>query len=379
MQFLSVINFTAAIQGFFLAYLLINRRYDGKESRILALLLITMSLAIMGSVLGLSGYYRRLPHLIRVADPLTFLFGPLLYFYFWQITRKKLPARLPLHFIPFIVYVFVAIPFYLLPTSEKLKYAEEMFIRQTKVELVLIIQTIRTVHVTIYVFLCLSLLREFRTVTEQNYSEADKFRLNRAVVLLRLFIVLLLTAFVVYLGSLAGQINLLITNSIISLGMAAVIYGLAYATWNTIIPSTLYFPAPEQERSSVTEDRSRNTYNLSDEHFRRLSAELNVLLDENKLYLESEFSLTELSNELGIQPYLASELISRHYRSSFFEVVNKYRIEEVKRRLTDPAFNDYSILGIALECGFNSKSSFNSAFKKHTGLTPSSYRDSCSA
>jgi AraC-like DNA-binding protein len=70
-----------------------------------------------------------------------------------------------------------------------------------------------------------------------------------------------------------------------------------------------------------------------------------------------------------------SQTINEQLRQSFSEFLNSYRIEEAKRRLRDPAFKHLSILGIAEDVGFNSKSSFNAVFKKHTNLTPSEFRN----
>ena len=59
---------------------------------------------------------------------------------------------------------------------------------------------------------------------------------------------------------------------------------------------------------------------------------------------------------------------------SFFDFINSYRVEEVKKQLADTAMANRNILGIALDCGFNSKATFNTAFKKFTGMTPSAYQ-----
>jgi AraC-like DNA-binding protein len=107
-----------------------------------------------------------------------------------------------------------------------------------------------------------------------------------------------------------------------------------------------------------------------------LARRLQQVLEDERAFLESELSLAQLSERMGTAPYLVSELISRHYRASFFDTVNRLRVEEVKRRLTDPAHAHLNILGLAMDCGFNTKSSFNAAFRKHTGRTPSDFRKS---
>ena len=127
--------------------------------------------------------------------------------------------------------------------------------------------------------------------------------------------------------------------------------------------------------NEVPEEKGRSTYYLSDEQYTTWKARLEELLQRDRIYLESELSLSHLSVQLGIQPYQASELISRCYGEPFFDLINRHRVDEVKQRLEDPLYAHHSILGIALGCGFNSKSSFNAAFKKFTGFTPSQYRN----
>jgi AraC-like DNA-binding protein len=69
-----------------------------------------------------------------------------------------------------------------------------------------------------------------------------------------------------------------------------------------------------------------------------------------------------------------SELINSRMGCNFYDFVNKYRIEDVKQLMVDPKYKNFTILAIALEAGFPSKSTFNSIFKKFTGLTPSEYK-----
>lgn len=127
-------------------------------------------------------------------------------------------------------------------------------------------------------------------------------------------------------------------------------------------------------KSGDSESKSRIRYTLNEEQFVSLSFKVDKLLYDDQLYLDQSLSLVQLSEKLGIQPYQASELISRKYKESFFDLINRLRVDEIKKRLTDPGYSPYSILGIALDCGFTSKSSFNAAFKKFTGTTPSEFR-----
>jgi AraC-like DNA-binding protein len=93
-----------------------------------------------------------------------------------------------------------------------------------------------------------------------------------------------------------------------------------------------------------------------------------------KPYLNPDLSLPQLAAELNISSHYLSQVINEQFDLNFFDFVNGYRVEEFKEKITSTEFKNFSILGIALECGFNSKSAFNRIFKQTTGLTPSQYK-----
>src|SRR5262249_36631145 len=95
-----------------------------------------------------------------------------------------------------------------------------------------------------------------------------------------------------------------------------------------------------------------------------------------KPYLRPDLRLSDVATALSLRPYQLSEVLNRGENKNFFEFVNGYRIEEVKRRLLDPKFSHMNLLGIAIDSGFNSKSVFNDTFKRFTGTTPSLFRQS---
>lgn len=94
-----------------------------------------------------------------------------------------------------------------------------------------------------------------------------------------------------------------------------------------------------------------------------------------KPYLEADLSLPELANKLDIPSHHLSRVINEQFGVNFFDFVNQYRVEEVKSRINNPEFENLSLLGIAFDCGFNTKSAFNRVFKKMTGFTPSEYKN----
>jgi len=98
------------------------------------------------------------------------------------------------------------------------------------------------------------------------------------------------------------------------------------------------------------------------------------VFDVEKVYRNEDISLQSLSDELSIPSYQLSWIINKKMNITFSGLVNSYRVKEVKKRLTSSQDVDKSILDIAFDAGFNTKTSFNRVFKKLTGMTPSQYR-----
>jgi AraC-like DNA-binding protein len=97
-------------------------------------------------------------------------------------------------------------------------------------------------------------------------------------------------------------------------------------------------------------------------------------MERDKPYLSPELTMPELARKVGISKEMLSQVINRELHLNFNAFLNRYRVEEAKRKLKDPRENQFVILKIALDVGFNSKSSFNAVFKKTTGMSPSDYR-----
>jgi AraC-like DNA-binding protein len=97
-------------------------------------------------------------------------------------------------------------------------------------------------------------------------------------------------------------------------------------------------------------------------------------MEEDKLYLDPGLTLKKLAHELRIHPNHLSRIINERFSLSYNDFVNRYRIAEAQKMLSDPQNKEMNILGIVYETGFYSKSVFNTAFKKFTGKTPSEYR-----
>ncbi len=96
-------------------------------------------------------------------------------------------------------------------------------------------------------------------------------------------------------------------------------------------------------------------------------------MDEEAPYLEGKLALKDVASALEISTNHLSQVINENLDKNFFDFVNGYRVELVKEKMVDPTNKNYTLLSLAYDCGFNSKSSFNAIFKKYTGLTPSQY------
>jgi AraC-like DNA-binding protein len=96
-------------------------------------------------------------------------------------------------------------------------------------------------------------------------------------------------------------------------------------------------------------------------------------MEAEKPHLEPELSLANLARKLKIAPTLLSLVINTAFEKNFNDFVNAYRVEDFKNRLENADVRHLTLLGVAFDCGFNSKATFNRAFKKHTGQSPSEY------
>jgi AraC-like DNA-binding protein len=103
---------------------------------------------------------------------------------------------------------------------------------------------------------------------------------------------------------------------------------------------------------------------------------LQHVMHTEKPYLNKEITLPALAKILAITPHHLSQVINERLNQNFFEFINEYRVEEFKRLATNPKNKHISILGLAMEAGFNSKATFYRFFKSNTGLTPSEFMES---
>ena len=129
----------------------------------------------------------------------------------------------------------------------------------------------------------------------------------------------------------------------------------------------LHIHKAEQARETIPVPE----YDKNKEIVKRVTA----LMEVDKLYQEPELTMQQLADKLDMPTYLVSQAINDGMKRNFYDLINSYRVEEAKQLLLDPGNRNYTILSVGFEAGFNSKTTFNTVFKKFTGLTPTEYRD----
>jgi AraC-like DNA-binding protein len=124
---------------------------------------------------------------------------------------------------------------------------------------------------------------------------------------------------------------------------------------------------------SIDEERYRSSTLTSDDKGQMMN-KLTKLMEEEKPYFDPDLNLKQLAQRCGIPVHHLSQILNTGMKQNFYTYINNLRIEEAKRMLSDPDMQGMTVLQILYEVGFNSKSVFNTAFKKHTGKTPTAYR-----
>lgn len=144
---------------------------------------------------------------------------------------------------------------------------------------------------------------------------------------------------------------------------------------NVIKQKEIYFSADNQKEDIelVIEDGMDEKKLLPDEELQLYMKKVDELMREKKVYLENDLNLIKLAEMVDLSPHQLSYVINKGFKNNFFQYVNAFRVEKAKEMLLKMKEHNLTILGIAYESGFNSKTAFYTMFKKLTGLTPSEF------
>lgn len=369
-QVLGTLNLLGAVHGFFLAGVVAFGKQRGHlASKLLAGFVLSFSLIIAGTMLGALGYYRTMPHLIRIGDPFVWTLGPLLYLYVVAVRNGQIKTVHWLHLAPFAIYaIYMIATFYALPAGAKIAFVEDVMTRPDAPYWTLTV--VRLVYNGAYVGLVLTLLSRHRAEVEEAHSEISSLSLDWIRKLTYALLIVLGVAVFFYLLAFAEWIVFLQANYLIAFVMSVIVYAMGYIGMTQ--------PELHGELISVKQNDAPVSAKavFPDDRVQKVFSDLKLIMQRDRLYLDSSLNIQQLSDHINQPKYLVSTAINDLAGMNFHDFVNAYRIEEVKRRLKDPAFESYTVLAIAMDSGFNSKSSFNAAFRKHTGQTPSAFKAS---
>ncbi|OHD05629.1 MAG: hypothetical protein A2086_00055 [Spirochaetes bacterium GWD1_27_9] len=357
-----------AIQGIFLSIILFTRKNGNKKANIvLAIILLLFSISITHTLIFINTHFL-LPNSTKIGEPFQLLFGQLFYIYvnYLIFPDFKLKPKYLLFLLPFLIFFIFIFAYY------------TYFFIQNDL-------TNRIINVIIWIFILINnwtflilsyriIIRHQKTI-KQNFSNIDKINLEW----LKYFIKFLALCYIIYfllIPILVHQVDPSTHfNKLVIFILSILIYGIGYKSltqpeiFNGINEIVII---KEIEISSKTSKKYEKS-SLSDLEIEEGMKKLEKLIETKKLFKDPELTLSDLAKELDISTHNLSQMINAT-GTNFFDFINYYRIEEFKNYLKDPKnLEKFTLLSLALDAGFNSKATFNKAFKKNMGMTPSEY------
>jgi AraC-like DNA-binding protein len=373
------IIFTGAINGLFFILLLKNKPRNSDSDRILMVWMgvISLQLGFYYDNLSANPIFPGYLQLLGFSLPL--VNSPVLYFYIRSLSLGAgFKWKNVVHLLPFLIFTCIA--FFLYYSKQDYLYLKDGFPHFSSALNPAVAYALTALLALVpgcYAVLSFLLLLRHQKRLPDNYSYTEKINLDWlkwiVVSLLILFIGLFL--FIKYGVSygLVGYHNLFaVVGAILTIYVFFIGFcGLQQdAVFNTDT-STL-------DHEDITAANYKNS-GLSDEKADEIFTRLKLHMDNEQPFLKEDLSLAMLAGELGITANQLSQVINQKSGSNFFNFINGYRVAAVIENFKDPALAAYSILGIAYDSGFRSKSSFNKIFKETTGQTPLQYRNSVSS
>lgn len=360
--------FLGVVQGFFFAYFLLRKPKElGPKNTYLGLFLFIYSVALLEVFLCYTGLIVHTLWLVDYSESANFLNGPLLYFLVLSFLQIELPRKHRLHYLPFVFYLLYMGFFFLQGPEHKFNayisaYYPDMehveAVRQFSADPLGIkkyINPISVIHTAIYIGLStLAIIRSVRKDQLRFFKGADK-----EIAWMRNLLIL-------------GVIGYLFWVIKSFTGLRDVQDHIG-ATLHTLI---IYFVGFRIIREGViSHPKATDKYSkssLSTERKERIIQRLDQLNREEDYYLDSSLSMADLAKKTGTTHHHLSQVLNEELGQSYTDYINALRIGHAKKLLLEQPHT--KIEEIAEQAGFNSKSTFNTAFKKFSGLTPSLFR-----
>jgi len=305
-----------------------------------------------------------------------FTYGPLLFLYsrFMTMENPRFRLRHLLHLIPFLAFGIVSLVYINKPVMDGTTgfFKEDGFIT-----LRIIYGASFFISITGYSIITYIIIHQHQK-TIQSYLS---YRSGR--VTLQWLIVLSVSFYLGYvIMFIFGGIDLLLDfmpfdpYEISFFGL--ILFAFVYGYFGYEQPAIFSEVVRDESEGQIKEkylDRKYTRSGLKKKDVEKFSTMIIQYMEKEKPYLDREMTIHDMSRDLKIPRHFITEVINEHMGRNFYTLINEYRVNEVKQRMENPAYRNFTILAIAFDSGFNSKSAFNTIFKNFTGLTPSEYKE----
>jgi AraC-like DNA-binding protein len=361
---IEIIIYAGIVQGFYMALLLNHNKKRNNANTYLAVLLVMMSISIAHSEFVISELHNFLNDPYKIKEPFLMMVIPLIWLYVKKLgnPRFKFSAHTALHFLPFFVFMSVNVPAFFHGADSTLA----QFLTNHSLLFNGTIWAVLLVQYSIYLFQIVKLTHNFKMKAEQELTNIEKVDLSWIKTFLFAFVLVFALLATMFAG-IIHQLNIDWLSKTVSVVFSIAIFVLGY---KGIFQQSIFSNIESIENAETVVPEINKTRSIDEQ----LKKNLLDYMDEKKPYCEPELTLTSLAKQLNMGRNQLSEIINASMGCNFYDFINRYRVEEVKTMLTHPSGKNFTILAIAFDAGFPSKSTFNTIFKKFTGLTPSEYR-----
>lgn len=358
-----------------------------RKAKLKGFLFFSITCIIAEIFLNRSGYMYYAIQMVDFSEPIQYAIPPLIYLVIVSLNPNSSVDKWWLHFIPFFAYMLFFLPFYFAPASYK---SESYYFMHHNAEwnptanygLYQRLGNFRMFQLhlcffqaTVYLVLCFQLLKQYKREIKE-YSVTNLFEIRWwtsfcVLTGLLLFVVLIVKGF--YLRD--------IGDHIIASFFTFIIYvsAITELIHPTVQAPDLQFISQKSRNEYYPENPDNKDADYREEKKEEIRNKLNVIMEQQKLYLDSSVSIEKVSRQIGEPSYLVSQVINDKMNLTFYDWIARYRVEEAKLLFLDSKTRAYTIEQIAEEVGYNSKSAFNKAFRKFAGCTPSKYRNASEA
>lgn len=354
-----ILYFASVVLGLFSAGVLLLSPKNKLANRLLGLLILAITGWLADAFMRVSDVYSQNPNLYFLPIYYSFAFGPLLYFYVQAITNASFKFR-PKHLLHFIPVLIQGL-FYWVVAFQSYDVKFDIWFQVHMPYTYRVEYDGTWLSLVIYLILSLLLVRDYQRWLNNNFSDVTRKMLNWLKVCL--FLMVLICICWLFEAFLRDARNIYYKYDFSSDLLCLVVFVLGIYSYRQSTLDISFEPKAEAS-AAVTPLPIADAGVIS---------AIEAAMQTGRLYLNPELTLADLARYINLPAKTVSGNINAAFSKPFNTYVNTWRVEEVKQRLAGSDPEKFTLLGIAYECGFNSKTSFNRIFKEFTGFSPSEY------